>query len=72
MAGTTVTITDMQTSETLGTKTWYAFEPGLGSRTGARTPWLFAVTCPSLVEGESMRYPTRMFVDQVLKPKKEN
>lgn len=70
IAGTTVVITDTKTKELVAEKTWYSFEPGMGSRAGQRQPWRFAISCPALVEGESMRYPTRMFVDQVLKPSK--
>lgn len=69
VAGTTVTVTDTKVDEIIAEKTWYSFEPGMGSLAGHRIPWQFAVTCPEL-NGESKRYPTRMFVDQVLKPKK--
>jgi hypothetical protein len=70
IAGTTVTIRDTQTNEVLATSTWYSLEAGFGSRAGARQPWLFASTCPKL-KGWRERYPTRFFVDQVLKPNRE-
>jgi hypothetical protein len=66
VAGTTVTLTDMQTGEILATGTWYAFEPGMGSTDGARSPWGFAKVCPQSGSGNS---PTRFFVDRILKPK---
>ncbi|OUL98425.1 hypothetical protein A8M77_31735 [Variovorax sp. JS1663] len=66
VAGTTVTITDSQTDSVIAQSTWYSFEPGLGSTEGHRSPWGFAITCPKLAW---VGAPTRMFVDQVLKPK---
>lgn len=69
VAGTTVTVTDVQTSEVLAQATWYSFEPGQGSKAGGRQPWRFALSCPELRGGKE-RSPTRFFVDQVLKPKK--
>jgi len=71
IAETTVTVSDTQTSEILARSTWYSFEPGLGSRDGHRTPWLFARSCPELSGGQE-RAATRFFVDQVLKPKKKD
>ncbi|WP_143694861.1 hypothetical protein [Variovorax sp. JS1663] len=67
IAGTTVTVTDVQTKEVLAHSTWYAMDPGQGSTAGARAPWGFARTCPELKGWVGA--PTRMFVDQVLKPK---
>lgn len=69
VAGTTVTIVDTQTSDVMAESTWYAFEPGQGSRDGARQPWRFALSCPD-IRGSQERSPTRFFVDQILKPKK--
>jgi hypothetical protein len=69
VAGTTVTIIDTQNDEVIATSTWYALEPGQGSRAGFRQPWRFAQTCPGL-RGSAARSPTRFFVDQNLKPKK--
>ena len=62
VAGTTVMITDTQSKEVVAEKTWYSSEPGLGSRAGARTPWVSATTCPGLREGEAMRFPTRFLL----------
>lgn len=69
VAGTTVTIADTQTNETIAEHTWYSFEPGQGSRAGGRAPWGFAKTCPELNGGRGGS--TRMFVDKILKPKQE-
>ena len=69
VAGTTVTIVDTQTSKVMAESTWYALEPGQGSKAGARQPWRFAFSCPDL-RGSQVRSPTRFFVDQILKPKK--
>jgi hypothetical protein len=67
VAGTTITLTDTQTKEVIATRESYSFEVGLGSKAGARQPWAFAITCPSFSGWDGAR--TRLFVDQVLKPK---
>ncbi|WP_265302723.1 hypothetical protein [Verminephrobacter eiseniae] len=75
VAGMTVLITDTQNNEVIAEKTWYSFERGFGSKSGWRSPWLFAITCPATNGGKPERssaYETRFFVDQVLKPQKEN
>ncbi len=65
VAGTRVTLTDTQTNEVIGEKVWYAMEPGQGNTSGGRSPWAFALQCPSHTgwSGGS----TRFFVDQILK-----
>lgn len=68
VAGTTVNVTDTQTGAILATSTWYSFESGQGSKAGGRQPWRLARTCPGWRGWDGAR--TRMFVDQVLKPKK--
>ncbi|SOE06401.1 hypothetical protein SAMN05518800_7051 [Variovorax sp. YR752] len=68
VAGTTVTVTDTQTSEVIAQATWFSFEPSLGRRAAHSTPWAYAISCPELRGGKE-RAPTRFFVDQVLKPK---
>ena len=73
VAGSAVKVIDLQSNEIIGQHIRYAFDPGLGSRAGARTPWLFAEYCPalsSLARSSGSGYLTRYFVDQVLKPKK--
>jgi hypothetical protein len=70
VAGTTIVITDTMTGEVIAERKSFAFEPGLGSDAGQRTPWLFAETCPSRREDEQ-RTVTRFFVDQILKPTQE-
>ena len=67
IAGTVITITDMRTDEVIARRQSYSFEPGLGSIAGFRSPWGFAVTCPRLLSWHE-RYPTRFFIDQILKP----
>ena len=67
VAGLVVTITDTSNDEVIAEKTWYSFEPGLGSIAGARTPWGFAYDC-EVYRGRTGAQ-IRMFVDQVLKPK---
>jgi hypothetical protein len=70
VAGTTVIVTDTVTHEIIAEKTWYAFEPGLGSQTTARTPWISStIQCPKLSGPSSGS--TRYFVDRVLNPKQE-
>ena len=68
IAGTRVTVVDMQTSEVLAEASWYTFEHGFGSRAGQRVPWLNALTCPKTKSYAE----TRLFVSKVLKPKKRN
>lgn len=70
IAGTTVKVVDTQTAEVLAQATWYSFEPGQGSTANFRQPWRFAQTCPELRSWAAIA-PTRFFVDQVLKPKRE-
>ena len=70
VAGTKVTLKDVQTDTVLAEKVWYSFEPGLGSVDGARQPWGFAQTCPSLSGWNAAS--TRFFADRILKPKQGN
>ena len=70
VAGTTVTITDSHSNNVMAEHTWYSWEPGQGSTAGNRQPWGFAVTCPKGTTWGGTT--TRMFVDQVLKPKLGN
>ena len=69
VAGTKVLITDTATTEVIAEHTWFSIEPGQGNTAGFRTPWAFALTCPKQ-EGWGGG-TTRFFVDQVLKPKRE-
>jgi hypothetical protein len=69
VAGTTINVIDAKTNQLMATRESYSFEPGLGSKAGARAPWGFAVTCPSFSGWDGAR--TRFFVDQVLRPKQE-
>ena len=66
VAGTTITVTDTQTGELIAQRISYSFEPGQGSTANFRSPWGFAVTCPS--KNEMTHGRTRYFVDQILKP----
>ncbi|MBF9263944.1 hypothetical protein [Paracidovorax cattleyae] len=68
IAGTQVVVRDERDGSVLAQKTWYSFEPGLGSTAGSRSPWGFATTCPAINAWAGA--PTRMFVDQILVPKK--
>jgi hypothetical protein len=63
IAETTIKITDTKTGEVLGERRSFAFEPGLGSQAGGRSPWLFARTCPQSIGRET----TRIFTESVLK-----
>jgi hypothetical protein len=66
VAGGHVKVVDTQTGEVLAEMTAFGFEPGFGSKAGARQPWRFAKHCKASV-GE--RYQSiRFFVDQVVKP----
>ena len=68
IAGTTVKVIDMKTSEVLAEATWYAFEHGFGSNAGARVPWSNSVTCPQ----QTTSSVTRFFVDKVVRPQKRD
>jgi hypothetical protein len=67
VAGTTISVIDTETGEVMATRESYAFESGLGNKSGDRQPWARALTCPSWHGWDSGR--TRFFVDQILKPK---
>ena len=67
IAGSTVKIVDLQTSEEIATHTRFAFDRGLGASDGGRQAWAYASFCPAL--GPLYAAQTRHFVDQVLKPK---
>ncbi len=67
VAGTKIRIIHASTGEILGERQSYAFEPGLGDTSGFRNAWSFAITCPNLI-GWEKKYPTRFFVNRVLKP----
>lgn len=68
VAASKVKVIDLQTHETLGELSRYVLEPGQGSLTGQRTPWLFASGCNMKTSYGS--YSPRLFVDQILKPVK--
>lgn len=66
VAGVTITVSDTKTEELIAKRTSYSLEPGLGNTEGGRSPWGFAVTCPTFKGWDGAR--TRFFVDQVVKP----
>ncbi len=68
VAGARVTALDTATGEKLAELIAYSFEPGLGSRADFRDPWAFALTCPATPPRASQA-TTRLFIDQVFKPK---
>jgi len=70
IAGSTVKVVDLRTQETLAEFKRYVIEPGQGSQSGQRTPWLFAEGCN--MKTSYGRDSPRLFVDQVLKPTKES
>jgi hypothetical protein len=66
VAGTTITVSDTHTGEIVAQRVLFAFEPGLGNKGAYRMPWIAnPVTCPKL---DRASYPTRYFVDQIVKP----
>lgn len=68
IAGSIVKVVDLISNEELARHTRLAFDRGLGSRGGARTPWASPLYCP--VIGPSYVSQTRHFVDRVLRPRK--
>ncbi len=67
VAGGRVVIVDQLEQAVLGEFIRYAFEPGLGSTVGSRSPWMFAVQCPASAYGGSSGH-IRSFVERVLVP----
>ena len=73
IAGTVIRMIDRQTGELLAEYAEYAFDPGMGSGAGGRSPWQYAgshgqTRCPRT---EWMTHShTRYIVDQVLKPQR--
>jgi len=67
VAGGRLAVTDLLTGEILGERIGYVLEPGFGSTSGARRPWLFAqdVACPPIKRSAAI---DRLFVQKVLKP----
>ncbi len=68
LASSTVKVLDLKTGEVLGEMLRYAWSPGAPSPANP-TPWLTAYVCPG--HAEAAGTTTRMFVDQVLIPKKD-
>lgn len=68
LASSTVTVRDLQTKEVLGEMVRYAWS--VPASAANPSPWLTAYTCPG--HAESANTTIRMFVDQVLIPKKVN
>ncbi len=69
VAGGSIKIIDRKTNEIIAEKTSYVFEKGLGGKSGARMPWMFAVDCPN--QPFVRPYPIFKFLINVIKPKKE-
>jgi hypothetical protein len=69
IAGTRVEVIDTRDRKVIASKSWYAFDPGLGDQMGGRQPWAFAEQCPEH-QGAYRGAQTRMFVDTVLKPRR--
>ncbi|HQU80927.1 MAG TPA: hypothetical protein PLU47_15855 [Azonexus sp.] len=68
LASGTVKVIDQQTGEVLGEMTRYAWSAGAPTAANP-SPWLTAYKCPG--HAEAAGSATRMFVDQILIPKKE-
>ncbi len=67
LASSTVKVLDLKTGEVLGEMLRYAWSPGSPSPANP-TPWLTAYRCPDRAMSTSTA--TRLFVDQILIPKK--
>ncbi len=67
VAGGRVVVLDQKTQEVLGEFIRYAFEPGMGSTAGFRSPWAFAHQCPLTSYGGSNGH-IRSFVERVIVP----
>lgn len=68
LASGTIKVIDQQTGELLGEMTRYAWSAGAPSAANP-SPWLTAYKCPG--HAEAAGSATRMFVDQILIPKKD-
>jgi hypothetical protein len=67
VAGGRLAVTDLMTGEVLGERIGYVLEPGFGSTSGGRRPWLLAqnVACPPIKRNAAI---DRLFVQKVLRP----
>lgn len=69
VAGSKITVSDLQTGEILGEKVRYVIEPGQGSRAGQRNPWLFGLGCG--INSSYGNYSPQLFARKVAKPHME-
>lgn len=82
IAGSSLKVIDMQTSEVIAERVGYLMDPGQGNISGGRSPWLIAAShaCPSFFTNPNLRRTgpgsaaqanqTLDFVESVLKPMK--
>lgn len=73
IAGSRLAILDLTNNTVVAERIGFFIEAGLGSKSGARRPWLSSrgprTTCPPLVNGD---YDDRWFVLKVLRPTRGN
>lgn len=69
IAGGRIQIIDLKTNELIAEHRRFTFDRRMGSSSGGRQQWLFADHCP---KPQFKPFKVRFFVDQVLKPIKEN
>lgn len=81
VAGSSLRVIDLQTNQVIAERIGYMIDPGLGSRSGGRSPWLLAAynACPAFPPVEPGRKnsvqqvgQTRRFIEKVLQPIQEN
>ena len=76
IAGSSLRVIDLKTNEVMAERIGYMFDPGQGSDSGGRSPWLSAASyaCPIFRPANAVRQPdfvyqmfqTRNFVEKVL------
>ncbi len=83
IAGSSLRVIDLETNEVIAERIGYMMDYGQGSRSGGRSPWLFAAdnACPTF-QRNPLRPPGRgasaqsrqaqYFIEKVLFPRKEN
>ena len=77
IAGSSLKVVDLHTSEVLAERIGYMMDRAQGDRSGGRSPWLFAAdnACPEFAQRHgwtAQPLQTENFVEKVLKPKLEN
>ena len=77
IAGSSLRVIDLASNEVIAERIGYMMDRGQGSRSAGRSPWLLAAdyACPKFSDANGSRaqtYQTLDFVEEVIKPTREN